>query len=387
MRKICVVTGSRAEYGIMSRMIRLINDSDQIQLQLIATNMHLSPKYGETYKEIEADGIHIDKKIPILDEEHDDAKATLGAMAKALNGFADAYNELNPDLIVVLGDRFEILAAVIAAMIEGRPIAHIGGGNLTEGAYDDAIRHSITKMSHLHFCSTDENRQRIIQLGEQPDHVFNFGSPGIENILKMPLMSQEELGQSIPFEVDRKTLLVTYHPMTLSSGSVLDDIRAFLKALDVRKDFKIIFTMPNSDTGGNQIIEEITRFVEANSQRACAFKSLGLKRYLSVMHFAGAVVGNSSSGIVEAPSFNIPTLDIGDRQKGRMAADSVYHCATDTGSILKGLEYIFSEEFQHIVKTCQNPYDKPNTAESIFNVLSTFPLDNIIKKHFYQLPQ
>ena len=167
----------------------------------------------------------------------------------------------------------------------------------------------------------------------------------------------------------------------------MDDIRAFLKALNERKDFKIIFTMPNSDTGGNQIIEEITRFVEANSERACAFKSLGLKRYLSVMHFAGAVVGNSSSGIVEAPSFNIPTLDIGDRQKGRMAADSVYHCATDTDSILKGLDYIFSEDFQHIVKTSQNPYDKPNTAESIFNVLSTFPLDNIIKKHFYQLPQ
>lgn len=385
MRKICVVTGSRAEYGIMSRLIRLINDSNLTQLQLIATNMHLSPKYGETYKEILADGIRIDKKIPILDDEHDDAKATLSAMAKALNGFAQAYNELNPDLIVVLGDRFEIMAAVISAMIEGRPVAHIGGGNLTEGAYDDAIRHSLTKMSHLHFVSTEENRRRVIQLGEEPNRVFNFGSPGIENIKMLPLLNQEQLKEFIPFEVDKNTLLVTYHPMTLSSGSVLDDIRDFLNALDQRKGFKIIFTMPNSDTGGNQIIEEINRFVGNNPHRSCAFKSLGLKRYLSVMHYAGAVVGNSSSGIVEAPSFNIPTLDIGDRQKGRLAADSVYHCATDTNSILKGLDYIFSDIFQKIVKECDNPYDKPNTAESIFNVISSYPLDNIIKKHFYEI--
>lgn len=335
MRKICVVTGTRAEYGIMSRLIRLINDSDKTQLQLIATNMHLSPKYGETYKEIEADGFRIDKKIAILDDEHDDAKATLGAMAKALSGFAEAYNELNPDLIVVLGDRFEILSAVIAAMIEGRPIAHIGGGNLTEGAYDDAIRHSITKMSHLHFCSTEENRQRIIQLGEQPDHVFNVGSPGIENILKMPLMNMSELSQSIPFVVDRNTLLVTYHPVTLSVSSVLDDIQALLDVLEERTNYKIVFTMPNSDTGGNQIINEINKFVDRNKSRACAYKSLGLKRYLSVMHFVGAVVGNSSSGIIEAPSFNIPTLDIGDRQKGRLAADSVYHCNSDADSIKK----------------------------------------------------
>lgn len=347
--------------------------------------MHLSPKYGETYKEIEAEGFRIDKKIPILDDEHDDAKATLDAMAKALSGFAEAYNELNPDLIVVLGDRFEILSAVIAAMIERRPIAHIGGGNLTEGAYDDAIRHSITKMSHLHFCSTDENRQRIIQLGEQPDHVFNFGSPGIENILKMPLMSMSELRQSIPFDVDRNTLLVTYHPVTLSAGSVLDDIRALLDVLEERTNYKIVFTMPNSDTGSGPIINEINQFVDRNKSRACTFKSLGLKRYLSVMHFAGAVVGNSSSGIIETPSFHIPTLNIGDRQKGRLAADSVYHCNCDAVSIRKGLDYIFTDEFQRVVKTCKNPYDKPNTAESIFNIISTYPLDNIIKKHFYQI--
>lgn len=386
MRKLCFFTGTRAEYGLLSRLMRMVDESNECELQIIATNMHLSPEFGLTYREIETDGFRINKKVEML-LSSESPNGTVKSMGLATIGFADALDDLKPDLCVILGDRFEMLAAAQSALIYKIPIAHIAGGAITEGAYDDAIRHSITKMSHLHFCSTDENRQRIIQLGEQPDRVYNVGSPGIENILKMPLMSKEELSQTIPLEVDRKTLLVTYHPMTLSSGSVQEDIRAFLKALNERKDFKIIFTMPNSDTGGNQIIEEITRFVDANSHRACAFKSLGVKRYLSVMHFAGAVVGNSSSGIVEAPSFHIPTLDIGDRQKGRMAAESICHCATDTESILKGLDYIFSNEFQQIVRNCQNPYGKPNTAESIFNVLSTFPLDNIIKKHFYQLAQ
>lgn len=385
MRKICIVTGSRAEYGLMSRLIHLIKDSDKTKLQLIATNMHLSPKYGETYKEIEADGIPIDKKIPILDDERDDARSTLSSMAKALNGFAQAYEELDPDIIVVLGDRFEIFAASIAAMIEGYPIAHIGGGNLTEGAYDDAIRHSITKMSHLHFASIEQNRKRIIQMGEDPQKVFCVGSPGVQNIKEIPLLSKQELESVIPFNVDRKTLLATYHPMTLSKENVIGDIKSFLAALEKRKQYRIIFTMPNSDTGGNVIIEEINKFVEKNKDRACVFKSLGLKRYLSVMHYAGAVIGNSSSGIVEAPSFKIPTLDIGERQKGRTAASSVYHCKTDTESILKGLDYIFSEQFQDIVKNSSNPYDKPNTAESIFDVISTYPLKNILKKHFHAL--
>lgn len=386
-RRICVVTGSRAEYGLLNRLIRMIADSPLTELKLVATNMHLSPLFGETYKEIEADGFTIDKKVPILeDAAPDNSEATLRAMSKAIAGLSDAFSELKPDLVLILGDRYEILSAAIAAMIHKIPIAHIGGGNVTEGAYDDAIRHSITKMSHLHFVSTDVYRRRVIQLGELPERVFNVGSIGIENILRSPLMDGEELEQSLNFKVNRSTILVTYHPVTLSADNVEKDIDAFLSVLDERKDLRIIFTMPNSDTGGHIIMEKINDFVQKHSDRACAFKSLGYKRYLSTMKYAGAVVGNSSSGVVEAPSFHIPTLDIGDRQKGRIAADSVYHCAPDAKSIRKGLNYIFSEEFQTVVQNTQNPYEKLDIVKSIFDVISTYPLEGIIKKPFYNLP-
>lgn len=386
-RRICVVTGSRAEYGLLNRLIRMIADSPLTELKLVATNMHLSTLFGETYKEIEADGFTIDKKVPILeDTAPDNSEATLKAMSKAIAGMSDAFSELKPDLVLILGDRYEILSAAIAAMIHTIPIAHIGGGNVTEGAYDDAIRHSITKMSHLHFVSTDVYRRRVIQLGELPERVFNVGSIGIENIMRSPLMSEDELEESLNFKVDRSTLLVTYHPVTLSADNVEKDIDAFLSILDERKDLRIIFTMPNSDTGGHVIMERINQFVQKHSERACAFKSLGYKRYLSTMKYAGAVVGNSSSGVVEAPSFHIPTLDIGDRQKGRIAADSVYHCAPDAESIKAGLSYIFSDEFQEIVRNSQNPYEKPDIVKSIFDVISTYPLEGIIKKPFYNLP-
>lgn len=386
-RRICVVTGSRAEYGLLNRLIRMIADSPLTELKLIATNMHLSPLFGETYKEIEADGFTIDRKVPILeDTAPDNSEATLKAMSKAIAGMSEAFFELKPDLVLILGDRYEILSAAIAAMIHKIPIAHIGGGNVTEGAYDDAIRHSITKMSHLHFVSTDVYRRRVIQLGELPERVFNVGSIGIENILRSPLMTEEELEKSLNFKVNRSTLLVTYHPVTLSADNVEKDIDAFLSVLDERKDIRIIFTMPNSDTGGHIIMERINQFVQEHSDRACAFKSLGYKRYLSTMKYAGAVVGNSSSGVVEAPSFHIPTLDIGDRQKGRIAADSVYHCAPDAESIRAGLSYIFSDEFQGVVKKSQNPYEKPDIVKSIFDVISTYPLEGIIKKPFYNLP-
>ena len=319
MRKICVVTGTRAEYGLMSRLIRLINDSDKTQLQLIATNMHLSPRFGNTYLEIEADGIKIDKKVPIIDDSAPDtAVETLYSMSKALSGFAEAYAELKPDLVVVLGDRYEILAAATAALIERIPVAHLHGGEITEGAYDDAIRHSITKMSHLHFTSTEEYRRRVIQLGEQPERVFNVGALGVENIKKLPLMSKEEIEREIDFEIDGNTILVTYHPVTLGNRTAKEDIDDFIAALEERKDLRVIFTMPNSDTGGQFIVDAINGFVTRNSDRAKAYKSLGVLRYLSVMKQVAAVVGNSSSGLLEVPSFGIPTLNIGDRQNGRI---------------------------------------------------------------------
>ena len=385
MRKICVVTGTRAEYGLLSRLIRMIDESEKTQLQLIATNMHLSPTYGETYKEIEADGFKIDRKIPIIEEGKNDAVATLKSMAKAVAGFADAFNELKPDIVALLGDRYEILAAAEAALIEKIPIAHIHGGEVTEGAYDDAIRHSITKMSHLHFPSIEPYRKRIIQMGENPERVFTVGAIGVENIKRIPLLSKTEAEQSIGFALDKNTILVTYHPVTLGPDSMKRDIDDFMSVLDRNKDLRVIFTMPNSDNGSEVIVDAINKFVNNNKDRAVAFKSLGLKRYLSVMKEVGAVVGNSSSGIVEVPSFGVPTLNIGDRQKGRLAAESVVNCGTDKDSILYGLNKVLSTEFQDYCKIVENPYGKENTAEEIFKVISSYPLNNIIQKHFYDI--
>lgn len=386
MRKICVVTGTRAEYGLMSRLIRLINDSDKTQLQLIATNMHLSPRFGNTYQEIEADGIKIDKKVPIIDDNAPDtAVETLYSMSRALSGFAEAYAELKPDLVVVLGDRYEILAAATAALIERIPVAHLHGGEITEGAYDDAIRHSITKMSHLHFASTEEYRKRVIQLGEQPERVFNVGALGVENIKKLPLMSKEEIEKEIDFKIDYNTILVTYHPVTLGNRTAKEDIDDFITALEERNDLRVVFTMPNSDTGGQFIVDAINGFVNRNAERAKAYKSLGVLRYLSVMKQVAAVVGNSSSGLLEVPSFGIPTLNIGDRQNGRIAAESVYNCAPDKKSVLKGLNKVLSKEFRELAYVVSNPYEKANTAEEIFKVISTFPLDELNQKHFFDI--
>ncbi|MBQ9477141.1 MAG: UDP-N-acetylglucosamine 2-epimerase (hydrolyzing) [Bacteroidales bacterium] len=386
MRKICVITGTRAEFGLLSGLMRKIRESGRTQLQVIATNMHLSPRYGNTYQEIEKDGFTIDRKIPILDDGKDDADATLAAMAKALSGFAAAFSELAPDLVVVLGDRYEILSAATAALIKGIPIAHIHGGEVTEGAYDDAIRHSITKMSSLHFTATEAYRKRVIQLGEQPDRVFCVGAPGVENIRTIPLMDQAEIEESIGFRLDDHTILVTYHPATLGSHTAAQDIRAFIDALDRRKDLRVVFTLPNSDTGSRDIADAIQAFVARNGDRAIACKSLGVRRYLSVMKNVAAVVGNSSSGLLEAPSLGIPTLDIGDRQKGRIAADSVLHCETDTESILEGLDRVLCPASREKASRVVNPYEKAGTTQAIFDVISRCPLDGLKQKHFYDLP-
>lgn len=381
-----MVTGTRAEYGLMSRLIRMINDSDTTQLQLIVTNMHLSPKYGETYQEILVDGIKIDRRVPIIDEKADDsATETLLSMSRALKGFAEAYAELRPDMVLLLGDRYEILAAATAAMIERIPISHIHGGEITEGAYDDAIRHSITKMSHLHFPSTEEYRRRIIQMGEQPERVFNVGALGVENIKKLPLMVKEEIEADLQFAIDEKTILVTYHPVTLGNHTAEQDIKEFIAALEKRTDLRVIFTMPNSDTGGQAIADAINAFVANNADRAKAYKSLGVKRYLSVMKYVGAVVGNSSSGLLEVPSFGIPTLNIGDRQKGRIAAESVYNSETDKDSIQKGLDIVMSSTFRKKAAETRNPYDKEGTAQAIFDVISAYPLEALRQKHFYDI--
>ena len=385
MRNICVITGTRAEYGLLSGLMRLIDQSPLTRLQIITTNMHLSAQYGNTYQEIEKDGFHIDERVPILVESETGENATVNAMARAMKGYGEAFDRLHPDLILILGDRYEMLAAASTALIKRIPVAHISGGALSYGACDDAIRHSITKMSHLHFTETDAYCKRVIQLGEQPERVFYVGALGVENIKRVPLMSKSEIEQDLQFELTDLTILVTYHPVTLSDSNPLDDINALFEALDEHPELRVIFTMPNSDTGGKVIAKAIEQYATQHTNRVRAYKSLGMRRYLSVMKYCTAVVGNSSSGIVETPSFHIPTLNIGSRQDGRIAAISVYNCSTDKESISAALEHILTPEFRAIASKAQNPYAKEGTAQAIFEVISTYPLEGIIKKEFYDL--
>lgn len=383
MRKICFVTGTRAEYGLLSRLMRLVKEDKDLQLQVIATNMHLMPEYGETYKEIEKDGFTIDKKV-YMHKPSDDAHGIISSMAEEMQGMNDALSELKPDILVLLGDRYEILVAAQVALILRIPIAHIHGGEVTEGAFDDAIRHSVTKMSSLHFTSCEEYRHRVIQMGEQPSRVFDVGSLGVENIKAVPLMTKDELEVSLDFKIDKQTILVTYHPVTLG-GEPAKDIREFLDALDQFKDLKVIFTMPNSDTGRDAIALAVENYVEKHSNSAKAYTSLGLKRYLSTLQFVKAAVGNSSSGIIEVPSFGIPTLNIGDRQKGRLASKSVVNCGTSKDEVIAGLKLCLSEDMQKAAKTYENPYAKPDTANLIYQKLKNVVLAGLNLKTFYDL--
>lgn len=381
MRKICVVTGSRAEYGLLSGLMHAIKNDPELELQIIATNMHLSPEFGLTYRNIEQDGFTINKKVVML-LSSDTSNATAKSVGLGFIGFADAYEDLQPDMVVVLGDRYEIISAVSTALFYKIPVAHLHGGEITEGAYDDCIRHSITKMSHLHFTSTEEYRQRVIQLGEDPKRVFNVGAPGIENIKKVPLMRKDELEASLDgFTLDDNAILVTYHPVTLENSTAEEQIKNLLAALDEYHEYKVIFTLPNSDTDGRVIIQLINEYVSKHADRAVAYPSLGLRRYLSALRFVKAAVGNSSSGIIEVPSFGIPTLNIGDRQKGRLAADSVVNCGTSKEDILAGLEKVLHAEQKEIT----NPYEGKNTTADILQVLKTYPLEGLIQKSFYNL--
>lgn len=390
--KICIVTGTRAEWGLLTRLSGFIQSDSEMELQIVATNMHLSERYGETYKEIEADGFAIDYRVPIIDDmavTPDNARSTVMEISRALAGFADAYDALCPDMIVVLGDRYEILAAVTAALIYKIPVAHLHGGEITEGAFDDSIRHSITKMSHLHFTSTEAYRQRVIQLGESPDRVYNVGAIGVDNIRQIPLWTKEQTEESLGgFTLNRETLLVTYHPVTLENNTAEAQISALLSALDTTMqrypNMRVIFTMPNSDTGSRIIAERIREWC-ADPQRCdrCVwFTSLGLKRYLSVLQYIGGVVGNSSSGIVEVPSFRIPTIDIGDRQKGRIAASSVVHCAPEKDSIVEKLSLLLQNG---IPTDGENPYERENTARRIYEILRR--AKPAAQKRFYDLPE
>ena len=382
MRKICVVTGTRAEYGLLYWLMKAINKDEDLQLQVIVTGMHLSPEFGLTYKEVETE-FKIDKKIEML-LSSDTPIGLSKSMGLAQISFAEAYSELQPDIVVVLGDRYEIFSATVSAMIARIPIAHLHGGETTEGAFDEAIRHSITKMSHLHFTAADEYSKRVIQLGEAPCRVFNVGGLGIENINRLELLSREKFEKSIEFKLAKKNLLVTFHPTTLEKSTARAQFQNLLDVLDSLKDTNVIFTKANSDTDGRIINKMIDGYV-LEHQNSVAFTSLGQLRYLSALQFVDAMVGNSSSGIAEAPSFKIGTINVGDRQKGRLKATSVIDCLAEKNSILNALEIIYSSGFKESLLAVTNLYGDGNASKAIVSVLKQHDLNDILKKSFYDL--
>jgi len=386
VRKICVITGTRAEYGLLRWVMQGIRDSKRLDLQVIATGAHLSPEFGLTFREIEKDGFAIDRKVEML-LSSDTVVGVTKSMALGLSGFADALAALRPDAVVILGDRFEAFSAAAAAMIACIPIAHLHGGETTEGAIDEAIRHAITKMSHMHFVAAEGYRRRVIQLGESPDRVFNVGGLGLDNIRKLRLLDRPALEAALDFKLGTRNLLVTFHPVTLERGSAVHQMQALLTALDALEDTHIVITMPNADTEGRSLMPLIESFVGKRPRTAKSFASLGQLRYLSCIQHMDAVVGNSSSGLTEAPSFRKGTVNIGDRQRGRLKASTVINCEPSEIGISEALERLYSPEFQAGLKTAVNPYGDGGASESIVRTLERIDLKSLLKKSFYDLPE
>jgi len=383
MKKICVVTGTRAEYGLLRWVMEGIRRSTQLDLQIIVTGMHLSPEFGMTVDAIEEDGFTINRKVEML-LSSDTPVGVTKSMGLGMIGFADSLAELTPDLILILGDRYEIFAAAASATIARIPIAHLHGGETTEGAFDEAIRHSISKMSHLHFVATEEYRRRVIQLGEQPGQVFNVGGLGIDNILRLTLLTRHELEIALKFKLAKRNLLVTFHPVTLEQNTSAQQMDELLAALGELKDTGLIFTMPNADIESRVLFRKIEAFCAQHSN-ARAYRSLGQLRYLSCIAHVEGVVGNSSSGLTEVPSFKKGTVNIGDRQRGRTKATSVIDCTPHRTSISKALERLFSPEFQVTLSTVENPYNGGGASEKVINILEMSLLDGLLKKSFYDL--
>lgn len=380
-RRICVITGTRADYGLLRWVMQGIKDDPELVLQVVATGMHLSPEFGLTYQAIEKDGFSIDRKLEML-VSSDSTVGIAKSMGLGLIGFADALSELRPDLLVVVGDRFEIFSAVAAALVARIPVAHLHGGETTEGAFDEALRHSITKMSHLHFVATEEYRQRVIQLGEQPERVFLVGGLGIDNIRRLKLLDRAELEASLDFKLGPRNLLITFHPVTLESATAAGQMEELLAALEALPDTHLIFTMPNADADGRLLIRMVEQFV-AKHANARAYSSLGQLRYLSCIAHVDGVIGNSSSGLLEAPSFIKGTINIGDRQRGRVQAASVINCEPERHSIAASLDKLYSLEFQASLRLVSNPYGEGGASEKVVSALKNQDLNHIVKKVFH----
>lgn len=385
-RKVCVVTGTRAEFGLLRWLIGAIEDDPHLSLQIVATGTHLSQEFGSTYKEIEEAGFSIDVKVDLL-LSSDTSIAVTKSMGLGMIGFADAYARLAPDMVLLLGDRFEIFAAASAAMIAGIPIAHIHGGETTEGAFDESIRHAITKMSHLHFVAADEYRRRVIQLGEHPDLVFNVGGMGIDAIKRIQLLTREQLEGMLGLKFKSKNLMITYHPVTRGNGaSSAEQLQEILDAVSELKDTLLIFTMPNADTGGRELRKMVEEFVGTHPL-ARAYTSLGQLRYLSCLAQVDAVVGNSSSGLLEAPAFKVGSINIGERQTGRLCASSVINCAAHRDLIKAAIKKAFSSDFVSKLRVVQSPYGDGGSVEKIIPILKDINIDLFTKKSFFDIHQ
>ena len=385
LRRICVVTSSRADYGLLKLVMKNIESDKELILQTVVTGTHLSSKYGLTYREIESDGFRINRKVKILSSDNS-SRGLLKSMANCQLKFPSIFSELKPDLIIVLGDRFEIFAITSVALVACVPVAHLHGGESTEGAIDEAFRHSITKMSHIHFVANDIYRKRVIQLGEQPSKVFNVGGLGVDCINSLSLIKRDELESNIGFKLKNKNLLITFHSVTLESGSTKKQFLELLAALRPLKETGLLFTLPNADTDGLVIIKLINEFV-SNSLNAIVFKSLGQLHYLSCMSQMDGVIGNSSSGLLEAPSLKIPTINIGDRQKGRLQASSVINCRPEKSYIEKAIKKLDSKRFLVSIKKTINPYGKGGASKKIVKIIKNLKSDGILKKQFFDLNQ
>lgn len=386
MKKICVITGTRAEYGLLKPVMEKIKFDKNLELQIIVTGMHLSPEFGMTYKEIEKDNLIINEKIEILLSSDTDIGISK-SIGLAVISFSETYERLKPDMIVVLGDRYEILAATIAAYVSKIPIAHISGGDITEGAYDDAFRHSITKMSYLHFPGTENSKKRIIQLGENPKRVFNFGELGVENIKKIELLSKEELSQKLDFNFQKKYFLVVMHSTTLEKVSPEAQISNLINSLDCFRDYNIIFIKGNSDSNGRIINQIIDTYERANKDRVKSFISLSIVEYLSILKNSEILLGNSSSGIVEAPALGKLNINIGDRQKGRERANTTIDCDNSKESIIQNLNKVLNGDFNKVLSQIKSPYGIGETSKNIVKIIKEFLYNEKInlKKKFYDI--
>ena len=385
MKKICVVTGTRADYGLLRWVMHEIAAAPGLQLQVVATGAHLSPEFGLTWRNIAEDGFAIDAKVEML-LGSDTPVGITKSLGLALTGFADTFAALRPDLLLVLGDRYEILGAVTAATMARIPVAHLHGGEVTEGAFDDAMRHAITKMSHLHFVAAEDYRRRVLQLGEAPENVHNVGGLGIDNILRLKLLERTELEQSLDFKLGPRNLLVTFHPVTLEPGASAAQMAELLAALDGLPDTRLLFTMPNADTESHQLGEMLHAFVARRPDTAKVWTSLGQLRYLSCLRHVDGVVGNSSSGLAEAPSFRIGTVNVGERQQGRLKAASVIDCAPTREDISRALQTLYSEAFRKQLPKVINPYGEGGASSRIVSILTRCKLDHLLKKRFHDLP-